>query len=146
MANFTAFKSRSVNELLLICPQLDQSNDQQLELQQQQQQPADQELKTNSEEQHQEHLDNEQKLAQGVSVSMPSLDDDADGNQPSSSDQVPMDLEDIQNAAESGQIKFILDENGQMMQSNIHILTTDADSNQIFVQDSVSVPTAIAKC
>ncbi|XP_055324181.1 zinc finger protein 236-like isoform X3 [Sitodiplosis mosellana] len=123
-------------------PQLDQSDDHQLELQQQQQQqqqPADQEQQTNSEQQHQEHLDNEQKLAQGVSVSMPSLDDDADGSQPSSSDQVPMDLDDIQNAAESGQIKFILNENGQLLQLDNHILTTDAEGNQILVQDSEQI-------
>lgn len=80
-----------------------------------------------------------QKLAQGVSVSMPSLDDDADGSQPSSSDQVPMDLEDIQNAAESGQIKFILNENGQLLQLDNHILTTDAEGNQILVQDSEQI-------
>lgn len=80
-----------------------------------------------------------QKLAQGVAVSMPSLDDDADGSQPSSSDQVPMDLEDIQNAAESGQIKFILNENGQLLQLDNHILTTDAEGNQILVQDSEQI-------
>lgn len=70
---------------------------------------------------------------------MPSLDDDADGSQPSSSDQVPMDLEDIQNAAESGQIKFILNENGQLLQLDNHILTTDAEGNQILVQDSEQI-------
>lgn len=80
-----------------------------------------------------------QKLAQGVAVSMPSLDDDAEGSQPSSSDQVPMDLEDIQNAAESGQIKFILNENGQLLQLDNHILTTDAEGNQILVQDSEQI-------
>lgn len=74
-----------------------------------------------------------QKLAQGVAVSMPSLDDDGDGSQPT------MDLEDIQNAAESGQIKFILNENGQLLQLDNHILTTDAEGNQILVQDSEQI-------
>lgn len=44
-------------------PQLDQSSEHQIELQQQQQQQqqsADQEHQTNSEQQHQEHLTNEQ--------------------------------------------------------------------------------------
>lgn len=69
---------------------------------------------------------------------MPSLDDDADTSQPAS-DQVPMDLDEIQNAAESGQIKFILNENGQLIQlDNNHILTTDADGNQILVQGTDS--------
>lgn len=67
---------------------------------------------------------------------MPSLDDESQ----QSSDQVPMDLEDIQNAAESGQIKFILNENGQLLHlENHHILTTDADGNQILVQDSEQI-------
>lgn len=70
---------------------------------------------------------------------MPSLDDEGDGSQPSSSDHVPMDLEDIQNAAESGQIKFILNENGQLLQLDNHILTTDAEGNQILVQDSEQI-------
>lgn len=67
---------------------------------------------------------------------MPSLDDESQ----QSSDQVPMDLDDIQNAAESGQIKFILNENGQLLHlENHHILTTDADGNQILVQDSEQI-------
>lgn len=70
---------------------------------------------------------------------MPSLDDEGDGSQPSSSDHVPMDLEDIQNAAESGQIKFILNENGQLLQLDNHILTTDSEGNQILVQDSEQI-------
>lgn len=77
---------------------------------------------------------------------MPSLDDDADGSQPSSSDQVPMDLEDIQNAAESGQIKFILNENGQLLQLDQHILTTDAEGNQILVQDSEQIQQLLQSC
>ncbi|XP_031630969.1 uncharacterized protein LOC116345623 isoform X2 [Contarinia nasturtii] len=121
--------NESLAPVAIDMPQLDQSDDQQ-------QQPADQEQQTNSEQQqHQEHLENEQ----GVAVSMPSLDDDADGSQPSSSDQVPMDLEDIQNAAESGQIKFILNENGQLLQLDNHILTTDAEGNQILVQGSEQI-------
>lgn len=70
---------------------------------------------------------------------MPSLDDDGNLSQPSNTDQVPMDLDEIQNAAESGQIKFILNENGQLIQlDNNHILTTDADGNQILVQGTDS--------
>lgn len=84
-----------------------------------------------------EQLQQEQQDGDGHSVNMPSLDDES---QPSSGDQVPMDLDDIQNAAESGQIKFILNENGQLLHlENHHILTTDADGNQILVQDSEQI-------
>lgn len=84
-----------------------------------------------------EEQQNQENDQHSQPVSMPSLDDES---QPSSSDQVPMDLDDIQNAAESGQIKFILNENGQLLQlDNHHILTTDADGNQILVQDSEQI-------
>lgn len=76
-------------------------------------------------------------------VSMPSLHDDE--NTQSSQEQqgevqqmegesIPMDLEELQQAAEGQQLKFIVDENGQFLQLDNHILTTDADGNQILVQ------------
>lgn len=76
-------------------------------------------------------------------VSMPSLHDDE--NTQSSQEQqggvevqegeaIPMDLEELQHAAEGQQLKFIVDENGQFLQLDNHILTTDADGNQILVQ------------
>lgn len=95
-----------------------------------------QQQQSNQEQQNQNQLVVKQE---GPPVSMPSLDDDADTSQPASSDQVPMDLDEIQNAADNGQIKFILNENGQLIQlDNSHILTTDADGNQILVQGTDS--------
>lgn len=80
-----------------------------------------------------------------VPVSMPSLHDDE--NTQSSQEQhaevqhiegeaIPMDLEELQQAAaaEGQQLKFIVDENGQFLQLDNHILTTDAEGNQILVQ------------
>lgn len=79
-------------------------------------------------------------------VSMPSLHGEDEENTQSSQEQtevqqiegaesIPMDLEDLQNAAGDGQqLKFIVDENGQFLQLDNHILTTDADGNQILVQ------------
>lgn len=78
-----------------------------------------------------------------VHVSMPSLHGDDEENTQSSQEQtevqggesIPMDLEDLQNAAGEGQqLKFIVDENGQFLQLDNHILTTDAEGNQILVQ------------
>lgn len=81
-----------------------------------------------------------------VKVSMPSLHGDDEENTQSSQEQtevqqmeagdaIPMDLEDLQNAAGDGQqLKFIVDENGQFLQLDNHILTTDAEGNQILVQ------------
>lgn len=92
------------------------------------------------------------------SVNMPSLDvEDEDHTQSSQDEQqqlheqnemsqehtdgeeqmqgIPMDLEDLQNAND-GQLKFIVDENGQILQLDNHILTTDAEGNQILVQGS----------
>lgn len=89
-------------------------------------------------EQEQEHSGEHEVEQPGVPVSMPSLDDDGEGSQPSNTDQVPMDIDELQNAAESGQIKFILNENGQLLQLDNHILTTDADGNQILVQGTDS--------
>lgn len=49
--------------------------------------------------------------------------------------QVAMELdESMQAQVEGGQIKFILNENGQLLQLDNHIIT-DADGNQILVQD-----------
>lgn len=78
-----------------------------------------------------------------VHVSMPSLHGDDEENTQSSQEQtevqtgesVPMDLDDLQNAGGEGQqLKFIVDENGQFLQLDNHILTTDAEGNQILVQ------------
>lgn len=88
------------------------------------------------EEQHQSQSQQQQPAAP---VSMPSLDDEGDSqSQPSNTDQVPMDLEDMQNSVEGNQIKFILNENGQILQLDNHIITTDADGNQILVQGTDS--------
>lgn len=71
-------------------------------------------------------------------VSMPSLDDDQDGNTQeshvSNTDAVPMELDEIQSGNDGQQIKFILNENGQILSLDNHILTTDMDGNQILVQ------------
>lgn len=80
-----------------------------------------------------------------VHVSMPSLNPDDEENTQSSQEQtevqhieggesIPIDLEELQNAAGDGQLKFIVDENGQILQLDNHILTTDAEGNQILVQ------------
>lgn len=89
----------------------------------------------------QEHLQQslEQQEQHSGPVSMPSLDDDGDdSSHPSNTEQIPMDLEEMQNAAESGQIKFIMNEDGQILQLDNHIITTDADGNQILVQGTDS--------
>lgn len=84
----------------------------------------------------------ETEIKTEVHVSMPSLHGD-DENTQSSQEQtevqggesIPMDLDDLQNAAGEGQqLKFIVDENGQFLQLDNHILTTDAEGNQILVQ------------
>ncbi|XP_055529770.1 putative uncharacterized protein DDB_G0271606 isoform X2 [Wyeomyia smithii] len=73
-------------------------------------------------------------------VSMPSLDDDGEqsqNSQNSNAEGVHMELEGMQDA--DGQpIKFILNENGQILQLDNHILTTDAEGNQILVQGTDS--------
>lgn len=94
-----------------------------------------------AEQQHhdqQQHEQDQHSEQHGPPVSMPNLDDDGEGSQPSNTDQVPMDIDELHNAAESGQIKFILNENGQLLQLDNHILTTDADGNQILVQGTDS--------
>lgn len=119
------------NTIGIDMPVLDTADDQQLQhLKQEGGETAEQ-------DQSHEAIDGEQQQT-GPPVSMPSLDDDGDSSQPSNTDQVPMDLDEIQNAAESGQIKFILNENGQLLQLDNHILTTDADGNQILVQGTDS--------
>lgn len=78
-----------------------------------------------------------------VRISMPNLDDDGgektevvsmpslhDEDNTQSSQEVPMELED----SDGQQLKFIVDENGQFLQLDNHILTTDAEGNQILVQ------------
>lgn len=93
-------------------PTLDQGDEQQLQKEQQQHMP----------------------------VSMPSLDDDGEqsqNSQNSNTENVPMELEDMQ-GAEGQQIKFILNENGQLLQLDNHIITTDAHGNQILVQGTDS--------
>lgn len=124
-------------------PVLDQSEEHQLQLQLQQQHDQVKQEHSDHEHQEQQHQDHlvegdDQNSQSGGPVSMPSLDDDAESSQPSTNDQVPMDLDEMQNAAESGQIKFILNENGQLIQLDNHILTTDADGNQILVQGTDS--------
>ncbi|XP_037930118.1 uncharacterized protein LOC119664742 [Teleopsis dalmanni] len=67
-----------------------------------------------------------------------SINESEVGTNESSSDehqQVAMEMDEAMQAqVESGQIKFILNENGQLLQLDNHILT-DADGNQILVQD-----------
>jgi hypothetical protein len=88
-------------------------------------------------------------------VSMPSLDEDDNTQSSQGQEQtatltvenpdgtvttqtIPVNLDELQNAAEEGQqIKFILD-NGQYLHLDNHILTTDAEGNQILVQGSDS--------
>ncbi|CRK92874.1 CLUMA_CG006252, isoform A [Clunio marinus] len=89
---------------------------------------------------------NEAQEKTDVHVSMPSLSADDEENTQSSQEQtevqgtensgaIPMELEDLQNASGNGQqLKFIVDENGQFLQLDNHILTTDAEGNQILVQ------------
>lgn len=70
-------------------------------------------------------------------VSMPSLDDENEENQHQNQDDehLPMDMDDVHNSVDGGGIKFILNENGQLLQlEDNHIITTDADGNQIIVQ------------
>lgn len=112
-------------------PTLDQGDDQQQQQQQQQQVKQDQQQ-------------------MNMPVSMPSLDDDGEQSQNSQTSNaagggggagvaegVPLELEGMQD--ENGQqIKFILNENGQILQLDNHILTTDAEGNQILVQGADS--------
>lgn len=88
----------------------------------------------------------ESQMKSDEHVSMPSLHGEDEENTQSSQEQaevqqiegtesIPMDLDDLQAAAGDGQqLKFIVDENGQFLQLDNHILTTDADGNQILVQ------------
>lgn len=67
-------------------------------------------------------------------VSMPSLNDEdrSQDEKELQGEEVPMDLEEMA-GADGQQLKFIVDENGQFLQLDNHILTTDADGNQILV-------------
>ncbi|XP_053665251.1 uncharacterized protein LOC128714402 [Anopheles marshallii] len=76
---------------------------------------------------------------QNMPVSMPSLDDDGEqsqNSQNSNTENVPMELEDMQ-SGEGQQINLILND-GQVLQLDNHILTTDAEGNQILVQGTDS--------
>uniref|UniRef100_A0A1Q3EYD2 C2H2-type domain-containing protein n=1 Tax=Culex tarsalis TaxID=7177 RepID=A0A1Q3EYD2_CULTA len=99
--------------------------------------PIDMPTLDQGEDQQQQQLKQEQ---QQMPVSMPSLDDDGEqsqNSQNSNAEGVPLELEGMQD--ENGQqIKFILNENGQILQLDNHILTTDADGNQILVQGADS--------
>lgn len=68
-------------------------------------------------------------------VSMPSLHDEDRSQEEKElqGEEVPMDLEEMPGNEEGQQLKFIVDENGQFLQLDNHILTTDADGNQILV-------------
>lgn len=99
--------------------------------------PIDMPTLDQGEDQQQQQLKQEQ---QQMPVSMPSLDDDGEqsqNSQNSNAEGVPLELEGMQD--ENGQqIKFILNENGQILQLDNHILTTDAEGNQILVQGADS--------
>lgn len=79
---------------------------------------------------------NEEQSSTGVSNS--GIADESTGeNMETSGDQqhVTMELDEAMQAqVEGGQIKFILNENGQLLQLDNHIIT-DAEGNQILVQD-----------
>jgi len=91
------------------------------------------------------HKNETEQAHHRATVSMPSLHDDentqssqeqqqsAENQQGEQGHAIPMDLEELQ-AAEGQQLKFIVDENGQFLQLDNHILTTDAEGNQILVQ------------
>lgn len=63
--------------------------------------------------------------------------DDENQQNIASGEQVPLDLEEMQAGVEGGQIKFILNENGQLLQLDNHIIT-DSEGNQILVQGTDS--------
>jgi zinc finger protein 423 len=78
----------------------------------------------------------QQQQQQQISINMPSLDEEHAGDsQPASNtESIPMELDEMQ-GGDGQQIKFILNENGQLLQlDNNHIITTDEDGNQILVQ------------
>lgn len=96
-----------------------------------------------------EAADDDDATAGGQPVSMPSLDDDGEavgetaeggevGANTSAEGGVPMEIEDMHNSVEGGeQLKFIVNENGQLLQLDNHFLT-DAEGNQIIVQGADS--------
>ncbi|XP_050073593.1 zinc finger protein 236 [Anopheles maculipalpis] len=90
-------------------------------------------------DQQQPQQQKEQQQLQTIPVSMPSLDDDGEqsqNSQNSNTENVPMELEDMQ-PGEGQQINLILND-GQVLQLDNHILTTDAEGNQILVQGTDS--------
>lgn len=119
-----------------------QQQQQQAQLEFDQQQEHDQqqlEQQHHQQQQQQEMHDDENSQNQMLSgpVSMPSLDDENEENQHQNQDDehIPMDMDDVHNSVDGGGIKFILNENGQLLQlEDNHIITTDADGNQIIVQ------------
>lgn len=111
----------------------------QLEFDQQQEHEQQQLEQQHHQQQQQEMHDDENSQNQMLSgpVSMPSLDDENEENQHQNQDDehLPMDMDDVHNSVDGGGIKFILNENGQLLQlEDNHIITTDADGNQIIVQ------------
>jgi Hsp90 protein len=65
-------------------------------------------------------------------LSKPSLHDE-EGESTQSAQKVPIDLDDP-TGGDGQQLKLTVDENGQFLQLDNHILTTDAEGNQILVQ------------
>lgn len=121
--------------------QLQQQMDEEQHHQQQQQQAQlefDQQQEHEQQQQQEMHDDdNSQNQMLSGPVSMPSLDDENEENQHQNQDDehIPMELDDVHNSVDGGGIKFILNENGQLLQlEDNHIITTDADGNQIIVQ------------
>uniref|UniRef100_A0A182UTN8 C2H2-type domain-containing protein n=1 Tax=Anopheles merus TaxID=30066 RepID=A0A182UTN8_ANOME len=115
---------------------------QQQQQQQEQQQSVGIDMPTldQGDDQHQkEEQQQQQQHMQSMPVSMPSLDDDGEqsqNSQNSNTENVPMELEDMQ-GGEGQQINLILND-GQVLQLDNHILTTDAEGNQILVQGTDS--------
>uniref|UniRef100_A0A182UJE8 C2H2-type domain-containing protein n=1 Tax=Anopheles melas TaxID=34690 RepID=A0A182UJE8_9DIPT len=122
--------------------QEDGTYEQQHQQQQEQQQSVGIDMPTldQGDDQHQkEEQQQQQQHLQSMPVSMPSLDDDGEqsqNSQNSNTENVPMELEDMQ-GGEGQQINLILND-GQVLQLDNHILTTDAEGNQILVQGTDS--------
>uniref|UniRef100_A0A182LRH7 C2H2-type domain-containing protein n=1 Tax=Anopheles culicifacies TaxID=139723 RepID=A0A182LRH7_9DIPT len=103
--------------------------------QQEQQQSVGIDMPTLDQGDDQQQQPQQKEQLQNMPVSMPSLDDDGEqsqNSQNSNTENVPMELEDMQ-SGEGQQINLILND-GQVLQLDNHILTTDAEGNQILVQ------------
>lgn len=94
--------------------------------------PQDEDAETSEEKEEKERID--MPSLSSVKVSMPSLHDEdrSQDEKELQGEEVPMDLEEMA-GSEGQQLKFIVDENGQFLQLDNHILTTDAEGNQILV-------------